>query len=101
MPVLETAEAKATLCFLSYGAEVAMFDILNRYTRALMYHSDSASNVSEAAREALFSGADLSGADLSGAYLSRAYLIGAYLSGADLSGAYLSRADLSVADLTG
>ena len=65
------------------------FDILNRWTRAIAYHSESASDVRAAVLEAINSGADLREADLSGAYLSGAYLRGAYLRGADLRGADL------------
>jgi hypothetical protein len=103
-----------------------MIDILNRWTRAVVYHSESAQTIAEAVAEAVerraylnradLSGAYLSGADLnraylnranlsdanlSGADLNRAYLSGAYLNRADLSGAYLNRADLSGADLSG
>ena len=75
-------------------------DILNRWTRAVLYHSDL-SDVREALVAAVKSGANLSGADLSGANLSGANLSGAYLSGADLSGADLSGANLSGANLSG
>jgi hypothetical protein len=61
------------------------FDILNRWTGAVVFHSETAATRGEAAEEAVRSRADLSGADLSGAYLSRADLSGADLSGADLS----------------
>src|SRR5690348_4327244 len=93
-----------------------MIEILDRFTRAVLYSSATANDIATAVAEAVksraylsgayLSGANLSGADLSGAYLSRAYLSGAYLSGAylsraDLSGAYLSGADLSGAYLSG
>jgi hypothetical protein len=93
-----------------------MIDILNRWTRAVVYHSESAQTIAEAVAEAVerraylnradLSGAYLSGADLNRAYLNRANLSDANLSGADLnraylSGAYLNRADLSGADLSG
>jgi hypothetical protein len=93
-----------------------MIDILNRWTRAVVYHSESAQTIAEAVAEAVerraylnradLSGAYLSGADLNRAYLNRANLSdanlsGAYLNRADLSGAYLNRADLSGADLSG
>ena len=64
-------------------------DILNRWTKAVLYSSATANSIAEAVLEAVTSGAYLSGANLSGAYLS-----GAYLSGANLFGAYLSGADL-------
>jgi len=83
-----------------------MIEILQRYTRAVLYTSATATEIAEAVREAVASRADLSGAylsraDLSGANLSGAYLSGANLSGAYLSGAYLSRAYLSGANLSG
>jgi len=103
-----------------------MIEILNRYTRAVIYASASAETIAQAVveaarvranlsyadlREANLSGADLREANLSGAYLSRAYLSradlrdadlsGAYLRDADLRDAYLSRADLRDADLSG
>jgi uncharacterized protein YjbI with pentapeptide repeats len=65
-----------------------MIDILNRWTRAVVYHSESAQTIAEAVAEAVERGANLSGADLSAAYLSRADLSAANLSDAYLSGAY-------------
>ena len=59
------------------------FDILNRWTRALAYHSEKTTQ-----REAIL-----------GAVENKAVLRDAVLSGADLSGADLSDADLSVAVL--
>ena len=81
------------------------FDILNRYTQAVLFSSATATKLAEAVAEAAksganLSGADLSGANLSGANLSRADLSGANLSWADLSGANLSGADLSGANLS-
>ncbi|MDE2104910.1 MAG: pentapeptide repeat-containing protein [Patescibacteria group bacterium] len=75
-------------------------EILNRYTKALLYRSEIAANSGEAVIEAVkarayLEGANLSRANLSGANLSRAYLEGANLRGADLSGANLRGADLS------
>jgi hypothetical protein len=77
-------------------------DILNRWTRAVIYHSETATTIAEAVIEARanLSRANLSGADLSGADLSRADLSRADLSGANLSGANLSRANLSRANLS-
>jgi uncharacterized protein DUF5758/pentapeptide repeat protein len=65
-------------------------DIKNRWTDAVLFHSDTAQNIREAMTEALRKGADLSGADLSGANLSGANLRSANLSGADLRSANLS-----------
>jgi hypothetical protein len=89
-----------------------MIEILNRYTRVVLYSSATAQTVAEAIAErrkkadetasrADLSWADLSRANLSGANLSGANLSGANLSGANLSGADLSRADLSRANLSG
>jgi uncharacterized protein DUF5758/pentapeptide repeat protein len=76
-------------------------DIKNRWTDAVLFHSDTAQNIREALAEALRKGADLSGANLSCANLSGANLSGADLSGANLSGANLSCANLSGANLSG
>ena len=81
-----------------------MFEIVNRYTHALLYKSETATNVKAAIIEAVKEGADLrdaylEGADLRGAYLRDAYLRGAYLEGADLRGACLEGAYLRDADL--
>ena len=93
-----------------------MFEIVNRYTHALLYKSETATNVKAAIieavkegadlRDACLEGADLRGACLEGAYLEGAYLRGAYLRdaylrGACLEGAYLEGADLRDACLEG
>lgn len=89
-----------------------MIDILNRWTRAVVYHSDTAQTIAEAVLEcqqraseagwrADLQGAYLRDADLQGADLQRADLRGANLMGADLRGAFLQRADLEGADLVG
>ena len=70
------------------------FDIMDRWTRAVVYSSATATNVKEATAEAVTGGADLSGANLSEANLGGANLIGANLSGAYLSGANLIGANL-------
>jgi len=54
-----------------------VIEILNRYTKAVLYTSTTAETIAEAVRGAVLRGADLSGADLRGADLR----------GADLSGA--------------
>ena len=77
------------------------FDILNRWTQAILYRSEGATEIMQTLHEAVASGANLSGADLSRADLSGADLSGANLSGAYLSGAYFSGANLSGADLSG
>ena len=56
-----------------------MIEILNRYTKAVLYTSATADTIAAAVLETRTRGADLGGA----------YLRGADLSGADLSGAYL------------
>ncbi len=77
------------------------FDIVNRWTRALVYSSNTAQDLRSAILEAVKSRADLRGADLRGADLRGAVLRSADLSGAVLSGADLSGADLRGADLSG
>jgi uncharacterized protein YjbI with pentapeptide repeats len=64
-------------------------DILSRWTRAVVYHSDIASDVSAAVREAAVRGANLRCAYLQGANLQDANLRGAYLQGANLQDANL------------
>ena len=54
-----------------------MIEILNRYTKAVLYTSATADTIAAAVLETRTRGADLSGADLSGAYLSGANLSGA------------------------
>ncbi|HXR75172.1 MAG TPA: pentapeptide repeat-containing protein [Bryobacteraceae bacterium] len=78
-----------------------MIEILNRYTRAVIYTSTSAETIAQAVVEAARVRANLSYADLSYANLSYANLSGANLSGADLSYADLRGADLRDADLSG
>jgi uncharacterized protein YjbI with pentapeptide repeats len=56
-------------------------DILHKYTKAVLYHSDLL-NIKATLEEAVKSGADLGGADLGGADLHGAYLGGANLGGA-------------------
>ena len=78
-----------------------MIDILNRWTGAVLRHSETADTIAEAVADAMASGASLSGANLSGANLRAANLRAADLSDANLSGANLSDANLSGADLSG
>jgi uncharacterized protein YjbI with pentapeptide repeats len=89
-----------------------MIEILNRYTRVVLYSSATAQTIAEAIAEcrkkadetasrANLSRADLSRANLSRADLSRANLSWANLSRANLSWANLSWADLSRANLSG
>jgi hypothetical protein len=78
-----------------------MIDILNRWTRAVVFHSETAQTIAEAVIEARKAGANLSRADLFGANLSRANLSRADLFGANLSRANLSRANLFGANLFG
>ena len=44
-----------------------MIDILNRWTRTVVFHSETADSIAAAVIEARNHGANLSGADLSGA----------------------------------
>ena len=74
------------------------FDILNRWTRTVMYHSEAAIDVSAAVKEAHLEGAHLEGANLRGADLGGANLEGvdlrsANLRSANLGGAYLEDAE--------
>jgi hypothetical protein len=83
-----------------------MIEIVNRYTRAVLYKAESAESVRDALIEAVQKKADLGGADLRSAYLRSADLRsadlgGAYLGGADLRGADLRGANLSGANLGG
>ena len=66
-----------------------MIDIVHRYTKAVLYHSDTAQTIVGAVVEANLHGANLHGAYLYGANLRRADLHGANLHGADLYGADL------------
>ena len=75
-----------------------MIEILNRYTRAVMY-SHEGPTLKKAVAAAVKSRADLTDADLRGADLTDAVLTDAFLRGADLRGADLTDADLRGADL--
>jgi hypothetical protein len=77
-----------------------MIEILNRYTKAVLYRAESSTTLLAAIKQALASDANLSRADLRGADLRDANLRDANLGGADLSRADLSEADLSSADLS-
>ena len=77
------------------------FDIVNRYTAAVLYRSETADSIAQAVIEAHGKGANLRCADLDGANLTCADLRGAYLRGANLRGADLDGADLRCADLDG
>ena len=77
------------------------YDILNRWTGAILYHSETANSIATAVVDAGKSGADLRGADPSGADLSVAILSVAILSVAILRGADPSGVDLSEAHLRG
>jgi uncharacterized protein YjbI with pentapeptide repeats len=76
------------------------FDILNRRTRVIAYHSEKKTR-REAILEAVAANANLSYADLSGTNLSGANLRYADLSGTDLRYTDLSGTDLRYADLSG
>ena len=77
-----------------------MIEILNRWTKAVVYRSEKSESIGTAAKEAALTGADLTGADLTGADLTGVDLAGADLTEADLTGADLTGADLTGADLT-
>jgi len=78
-----------------------MIEILNRYTKAVLYRSETATTVSQAVSEAVKSGSDLRYSNLSGSDLSGSYLSGSNLSGSDLRGSNLSYSDLSGSNLSG
>ena len=88
-----------------------MIEILNRYTKAVLYKSESATTVKEAVVEAVtakcnlsysnLSGSDLSYSNLSGSNLSYSNLSYSNLRGIDLSGSNLSGIDLSYSNLRG
>jgi hypothetical protein len=78
-----------------------MFEILHRYTSALLYRSESATDLRAAVVEAAARGADLRDANLRDANLRGANLVGANLWGANLGGANLRGANLRGANLGG
>jgi hypothetical protein len=78
-----------------------MIEIIHRYTKAVLYKSESATTVRGAAEEAVRSAANLVGANLVGANLVGANLVGANLVGANLVGANLVGANLRGANLRG
>jgi uncharacterized protein YjbI with pentapeptide repeats len=80
---------------------IEMIEILNRWTQAVLYTSDTANTPGAAAIEALGKEADLRGANLREADLREADLREANLREADLCGANLREADLRGADLCG
>ena len=73
-----------------------MFEIKNRFTGVVIFRSETATDISSAAREALASEANLTEANLTGADLTEADL-----RWADLRWANLTEADLTEANLTG
>ena len=75
-------------------------DILNRWTRAVLFSADVGS-FGAAITAAIEAGADLRDANLTGADLHDANLRAANLRDANLTGADLTGADLTGADLTG
>jgi len=78
-----------------------MIEIVNRYTRTILYTSETADSIVAAVVEAVSQGADLGDANLGDANLRGAYLGDADLGGADLRGADLGGADLRGANLRG
>ncbi len=71
-----------------------MIEILNRYTQAVIYKSETAETKIAAVVEAVAAGANLRGANLYGADLRGANLYGANLRGANLYSANLCGANL-------
>jgi hypothetical protein len=88
-----------------------MIEILHRYTKAVLYRSETATTVKDAVFEAVkaksnlsgsnLRGSDLRGLDLRGLDLRGSNLRESNLSGSDLSGSDLSGSDLSGSDLSG
>jgi len=78
-----------------------MIEILNRYTKAVLYKSESATTVKEAVVEAVTAKCDLSYIDLSYSDLSYSNLRGIDLRGIDLSYSNLSYSNLSYSNLSG
>jgi uncharacterized protein YjbI with pentapeptide repeats len=66
-----------------------MIEIIHRYTKSVLYRSETATTLVEGIREANLEWAYLRGADLRGANMEGADLRGANMEGADLVGAYL------------
>ena len=85
----------------SHDKESTMIEILNRYTQAVIYRSETASTIGEAVREALDmdSKANLQYANLQGANLQYANLQYANLQDAKLQDANLQDAKLQYANL--
>src|SRR5574337_1115777 len=89
----------------------AMIDILHRYSKAVLYHSETAQTIAEAVAEAITKGSNLScsnlsysnlrGSDLSYSNLSCSNLSYSNLSGSNLSGSDLRGSDLSYSNLSG
>ena len=77
-----------------------MIEILNRYTKAVLYKSESATTVKEAVVEAVTAKCNLSGSNLSGSNLSYSNLSYSNLRGIDLSYSNLSGSNLSGSNLS-
>jgi len=78
-----------------------MIEILNRYTKAVIYKSETAETVAQAVCEAVKANVILSGSNLRGCNLRGCNLSGCNLSGSDLSGSNLRYSDLSGCNLSG
>jgi len=78
-----------------------MIEILHRYTKAVLYKSETATTVKDAVVEAVKANSDLRWSDLSGSDLRWSDLSGSNLSGSDLRGSDLSWSDLSGSNLSG
>ena len=65
-------------------------DILHRYTKAVLFHCETAQTIAKAVEEALRVSANLANANLADADLANANLAGADFTGANLAGTNLS-----------
>jgi hypothetical protein len=71
-------------------------EIINRWSGAVIYHSETATTIAEAVAEAVGTGAKLTGAKLTRADLTRANLTRADLTRANLADANLTRRRLTI-----
>jgi hypothetical protein len=78
-----------------------MIEILHRYTKAVLYRSETATTVKDAVFEAVQAKSNLSGSDLRGSNLRDSDLRGSDLRGSDLRGSDLRDSNLSDSNLRG
>ena len=78
-----------------------MIEILHKYTKAVIYKSETAETVAQAVCEAVKANVSLSGSDLRDSNLSYSDLRGSDLRGSNLSGSDLRGSDLRGSNLSG